>query len=282
MVDVIVIADPVLQMHVVVDGRENIFLCDMLGNEVMGMKPDRLQQILVERILIHEFSQDGIVNHLRDAETLRIALHPVGQVNHHAGEDLHIMAIRLNDYIGNSGVLDLVRQFLRDVGAGLGQDLTCTLIHHVLREGMSRDTVAQLKLLIIFITADSCQVITPRVKEHAGDERLRALHRNRLSRTDLLVQFLQAGLIIRSLVLCQSRGHLGLISEQVDDLLVGAYSESADQHCDRHLSGTVNPDVKNIIRVCLILKPGSSVGNDGAGIQLLSDLVVGDTVIDAR
>ena len=42
MVDIIWIADAAFQMHVVVDGSENIFLCDMFRNQVVNVTFDRL------------------------------------------------------------------------------------------------------------------------------------------------------------------------------------------------------------------------------------------------
>ena len=37
MVDIVVITDAVLQMHVIVDGSNDIFLCDMLRNQLMDV-----------------------------------------------------------------------------------------------------------------------------------------------------------------------------------------------------------------------------------------------------
>ena len=69
MVDIIVVADAVLQMHVIVDGSKNIFLGNMLGNQVVDIPADRrLRYPLSSRLLLQNLSQHRIVYQFRNAQ----------------------------------------------------------------------------------------------------------------------------------------------------------------------------------------------------------------------
>ena len=46
MVDIVIMSDSVFQMHIVVDGSKDVFLCDMLRNKVMDISLDSSFDIL--------------------------------------------------------------------------------------------------------------------------------------------------------------------------------------------------------------------------------------------
>ena len=53
MIDIIGIADAVLQMHIIVNGCQNIFFCDMLGHKFMDILADSFfDRVLIPRILL--------------------------------------------------------------------------------------------------------------------------------------------------------------------------------------------------------------------------------------
>ena len=52
-----------------------------------------------------------------------------------------------------------------------------------------------------------------------------------------------------------------LLSEDGDDLGVGTDADGPYQSGDGHLSGTVDPDIKNVVGVGLILEPRAPVGD---------------------
>ena len=60
--------------------------------------------------------------------------------------------------------------------------------YHILCQNTAGYTVFEHQLLIELIASDFRQVIAPGIKEHARDQTLRTVHRERLAGTDLLVQ----------------------------------------------------------------------------------------------
>ena len=143
------------------------------------------------------------------------------------------------------------------------------------------DAVAEQELLIEFITADLGQVISSRIEEHAMDQALSRIHCQRFARTDLLIQFKKAFLIVRRRIFRERSHEFRLIAEQLNDFLVCSDTQRSDQLCDRDFSGTVDTDIENVVRIRLVLEPCAAIRNNGAGEQSLTDLVMRDSVINA-
>ena len=282
MVNIVIISDAVLQVHVVVDGGKNIFLCDMLGNQIMNGSVHSLLKLLRVGILFQKLFQHRIIDQLRDSHFFRIHIHEVSDIYHHAGEHLYIALFRLNPHIGNRRVLNPVRQFSVRLGSGLCQHLARSGIHHVFRQHMAGNPVSQHQLLIKFIPSHLGQIISSGVKKHAGNQALRAFHRQRLAGPDFFVQLQKALLIGFGSILGQGGQKLGFLTEQFQNLRIGADAEGTDQHRDGHLSGSIYTNVKNIIGVSFVFQPCAPVGNHGAGIQLFAQLIVGNPIIDTR
>ena len=220
----------------------------------MHIFPDRLKkQPGICTVLVQNLLQHRIVNQLRDAQLSGIAVHKVRDIHHHVGEHLHISLLRLNPHRRYRGILDRICQLSRHLVARLRQNLTCLGIHYVLRQDVMPDPVAEHELLIEFISADLGKIISSGIKKHRHDQAFRALHTERLARTDLFIQLKQTLLIILRSVLCKTRLYLRLITEKLPDLIIGAHAKRTDQHSDRNLSGSVHAHIKDIIRVCLIL-----------------------------
>ena len=55
-------------MHVVVDGSENIFLCDMFRNQVVNVTFDRLFDLFDIGIFLQDLFQNRVVYFLVDAK----------------------------------------------------------------------------------------------------------------------------------------------------------------------------------------------------------------------
>ncbi len=253
----------------------------------MRSSPNHRLQLLLVLGLVKDLPEDRIVDQLGDAEEfllIRGEGYPVVDVDHHRGEDLHFSVKSLdgNENIRNRRILDLVGKLAGDLCACLGKDLAGARIDDILREDVIPDPVSQHELLVEFVAADLCEVISSRIKEHAVDKALRRIHCKRLARADLLVQFKKTVLIGVGRILREGGQQLRLLAEHLDDLLVRADAHRADQLCDRHFSRAVHTYIENVVGVGLILEPGAAVRDDRAGIQLLAELVVGDSVVDAR
>ena len=288
MIDVVVIAESILQMHVVVDRGKDIVSCNMSRNQVMRIAPDRLQQILPVGIFPHQLLQDRIVDLLIDSIGPGVVdIHMRPDIDHEVGQDLHIAGLCLNPNEGNAGILDSIRQLLVNPSARRSQDLTGRLIHHIFRQNLLIDPLAQGQLLIKLVAANLGQIIASGIKEHPADQTLRRLDRQRLTGADFLVE-LQKAALVRTLgrlfrngsVFLKGGQNLWLLTEHLDDLLVAAQSQSSNQNRDRNLAGAVNANIEDVVGIRLILQPGSAIGNDSRGKELLADFVMVNSVVD--
>ena len=61
MVDIIIVSKAILQMHIVVDGRKDIFLGDVLRNQVMDITFDCLTSVLKCVIFFQNFFEYRVV-----------------------------------------------------------------------------------------------------------------------------------------------------------------------------------------------------------------------------
>ena len=170
MVDIVIVADAVFQMDVIINGSDDIFLRNMLRDQLMDVLPDGLCQLFrIRRILFQDLRQDRIIYQLGNAQFFWITVHIMCDVNHHAGEHLYIALLCLNIYKRNRTVLDGVRQFSRHLGSRCGKKLPCCGVNHILSQDMAADSVSEHQLLIEFISADFRQIISSGVEEHGID-----------------------------------------------------------------------------------------------------------------
>ena len=285
-IDIILGADAVLKMHVIVDRSEDIFLRDVLRDQLVDALSQLSRKILAVKVLIQNLLQDRIVDELSDACVLLLLLghiDPCADIDHHGGQNLNrtVHFLDMKPYVWYSLVLDLVSQLSCNDRTGLSDHLAGLCGCDILCELEARDAVAKKKFLIIFITAYLRKVIASRIEEQVVQLRLRRIHCERFTRADLFVQLEKTLCVIRSRVLCEASLDLRLITEHINDLLVRTYAEGTDQDGDRNLSCPVNTDIEDIIGICLVLEPCTSVRNDCAGVQLLTDLIMRDIIIDA-
>ena len=250
MVNIVLVADVILQMHIVVNGSEDIISGDMLRNQLVNARLKFISDVLGILILLKDLTENRIIYFFCDAEFLCLFLadiDPLRDVDLHVGENLDIALRRLNPDIGNSGILDLICECAVYLLTCLRNDLARFLADHILREHMACDTVAECKLFIEFITAYLSQVIAARIEEHAVNQALRIFHSERLAGTDLLIEFKKAFLIVCGSVLGEAGKDLGLFAKVIKDFRVGSDAKRTDQNGDRRLAGTVHTGPENVI-----------------------------------
>ena len=286
MVDIIIRTDAVLQMHVVVDGSQNVFLRNVLRNQLADASAKCLcksLRILVVLVLKQDLTECRIVNLLCDAELFRITVHEVSDVHHQVGQNLHaVSGICLNPHIRDGRILNLICHLTGDGIPGTSENISVCLIDNILCQNVSGNAVAKRQLLVEFIAANLCKVISSGIEEHGIDQAVCALHGKRLTGTNLLVQLKQTLLVGMSGVLGKAAAKLRLVAEHIQNLFIGSNAECTDQNGYRNLSGAVYADIENIIGIRLILQPCTAVRNDRAGIQLLAVLILVNSVVDTR
>ena len=70
--------------------------------------------------------------------------------------------------------------------------------------------------------------------------------------------------------------------KQINNLLICSDTKRTDEHCDRNLSGSVYTNIKNVIGIGLIFQPCTTVRNNGARIEFLTNLIMRNSVVDTR
>ena len=269
-------ADAVLQMHVIVNRSKNIFFCDMLRNQLMDIFVDRILNIFFAGVFFQYFLQYRIIYRFR------IKVNPFAKVYHHIGENLYVTLLCLDPYKRNACILDLVCKCFIYFCTSLSQDLTGRLVYNILSQNLSADAVAKQQFFVELITSDFCKVISSRIEEHACDQALCTVNCQRFARTDLFVQLEQTFLIALGSIFCQAGKDFRFFTEQIDDLRIGSVAKCTDQNGDRHLSGSVYTNIENVIGVCLVFQPCTTVRNNGRRIQFFTQFIMCDCIIDAR
>ena len=275
MVDVIGVADAVVQVQQVTDGRDDVRHQDMLRGQLELAKLQLLSdsRFTFCAVLLEDLSEDRIVHLVRDLQIGDIELDIVLDIDELVADDLGhrtFVVGSMNEYALNAGVLDLAGQLFADRRAILYEDLPGVRID----DGLSRDrackTVVQSQLLVVFITADSRQVVSFRIKKHRVEQGLGALQCRRFTRSQFLVDFLDTFLEVRGRVLLKGLQQSRLLAEDLDDLFIAADPQRSQQDRCRLLTRSVHTDGQDLIGIGLILQPRASVRDHLCGVQVLT------------
>ena len=202
MVDVVLISKTILQMHIIVNRCHNIILGNMLRNQLGNLSFDCFFQLFSVCVLSKKLLQHRIIYRLFDSHLMEIEIYIFAQVNHTVGEHFDITFLTFYPDKRNAGILQFYCKIMIDLGICFCDDLTSRSIYYIFSQHLTAYTVLQMKLLIEFITANLCQIISLRIEEHTCDQRLCALYCQRLTRSDLFVQLKQTLLIALRSVFC--------------------------------------------------------------------------------
>ena len=284
MVDIVFVSHMVFQMHTIIDRSKNILFGDMLRDQVGHASFNCLKTVRLLFVLLQDLLQNRVVYFLGDSQFFLVRLRQKGmEIYHHIGKNLYAVSF-LVLYVNkrNRCVLDLIRQLLRDESAGLSDHFSGLVADRILSKSCPGDAVAERKFFVEFISSDLGQVITSHVKKHGIEKAESVLIRQRLARTDSLIQLKNT--LFRRLrgVLLQTGQDFRLVTKHLQDLFVGSHTERTDQHRDGHFTVTIHFNIEHIRRIRLILQPCSTIRDHLSRIQLLSDLIVGNTIINPR
>ncbi len=189
-----------------------------------------LQFIDVAACLLKDSLKDRIIHLFRNPYFLRVNLHDSVKIHHHVREHFNtsLLLRPLNPNKRNRRILNPICHLPSHLRSCLGNDLPRNRACHILRKHLPGDTVLEGKLLIELIPSHLRQVIASRIKEHTGNQTLCAVHRQRLTRTDLLIQFQKTFLVIRRGVLLETCHNLRFFTEQLGNLRISPDSQRAD------------------------------------------------------
>ena len=229
MIDIILMANAELKMHIVVDGCEDIFHSDVLGNKFMNITTDCIQKIFLILILLNELHKFRIVNCFMNSQLFRIAVNILCNVNHHVGENLNVLLFCLDHDIRDTSVLNPICKLSAYGSTSLSDDLTGCHINNIFSQSLLIDTILQSELLVELITSNLCQIITSGIEEHTIDQSLCTIYRQRFARANLAVEFQKTAFIgsLRSLLInrrifLEGSEDLLFLAEEVNNLLIGS------------------------------------------------------------
>ena len=144
MVDIIIVAQAILQMHIIVDGSQDIFLGNMLGYQFMYVLLDCFCQLLgIIAELFQDLGQNRIVYQFMDTEILGIAIYIVGQIYHQIRQYFYSSLFGLDIYEGNCAVLDGICQLCGHLVSCGCDHFTGGRIHYICSQDLMTDTILQ-------------------------------------------------------------------------------------------------------------------------------------------
>ena len=281
MVDIVGIAHPVGQTVEVIDGRHDIVHNDVLGNQVVQVVLDGLNQVLA-LVLGQQVLEDGVAHPLGDAVFLRVEVHKVLHVHHVVGEHLDRRPVQVQDGLVDALGVQLHGPLTGENLAGLGNDLPGGGVRHRLKQLLAVQSAPDSQLFVELVPAHGGQVIPPGVEEQAVDERLGGVHRGGLAGAELSVNLQQGLLVGLAGVLLQGGHNAGVLPEELQNLPVGLGAHRADEAGHRQLAVLVNAHIEQVGQVRLVLQPRAPVGNHRGGIGDVGGLILGAGVVDTR
>ena len=99
---------------------------------------------------------------------------------------------------------------------------------------------------------------------------------------ELLVDLQQSLFLVLGAVLFDSAGDAGILAELTGQLAVCGKTDGAQECCNGDLSVLIDTNVEHIVGVHLIFEPRAAVRDNGSLEQLLTGLVVLESVVYAR
>ena len=95
----------------------------------------------------------------------------------------------------------------------------------------------------------------------AVDQAFGTIIREFISRTDLFIKLAQTFQITGRCIFLKRLDNLGLLTEKIDDFLIGSETKGSDQNGNRYFTLTVNMNIEDIGGVRLVFQPCASIGN---------------------
>ena len=276
----------------VVDGRKHIVRDDVFRNEQVEVLLDGFLE-RVALVLLHELAQDHAAHKFLDTELGRVEVDVVLHVDHAVAEHADGLAVHIQVDVVDACFGDLLGALAREHLARLGKDLTGHRVGDRGRQREAGDAAAQAELLIELITADVRDVIAAAVIEQALEQRLRALDRRGIARTELAVDLDERLLAGVAGVLVERGDDARVVVEHFLDLLVrddaGRHIRDAGQPGIRvvgligahgldepghgQLAVFIDAAVENVVQVRLVLEPCAVVRDDGRAVGGVVGLV---------
>ena len=223
------------------------------------------------------------MNHFQDARFLGVKGQVAGGVHEVVADHLADVAFAVHPHGVDAGVLNGAGGLQVDLLALFHHHFARGGVHHVLRGNLLVDPGGDGKLLIKLIAAHAHEVIALGIKEQGVEQVGGALQAGGFAGLLPLVDLDEAFLAALGVVTLLDGGHQPLIlAHELNDLIVGAPAQGAENHRDGQFAGTVNTHPQHVVAVGFIFQPGTAVGDNLGGMQGLAGLVQHAVKIHAR
>ena len=140
MVDIIIRTNTILQMNIIVNRSKNIFLRNMLRNQIVNISVDRILEFIdITCCLFQDCSQNRIIYLLCHAQFSRIYIYDCIQINHHVRENFNLSLLFriLQPYSRNSRILNLICYISSNLRSFFCNDFTCQRAYNRLSQYMT-------------------------------------------------------------------------------------------------------------------------------------------------
>ena len=181
----------------------------------------------------------------------------------------------LNGNLVYKAVLDSDSKLAGDLLACLCNDFTRKGINNRLGKGKALDSSRESNLSVVFVTSNRRKIVSLGVEEHIIHKYLGRLNVGRLAGAELLIDLLKSFIAVgcsvllsksRALVLKHSSLERLLVTEHSDDgivVVLAGCCKGTDKYTYGKLAVLVDLNVEETCRIALILKPRTSVRNNG-------------------
>ena len=270
-VDVVACAEAVTQSEVVTHRRHDVIESDVLADEGVGngTRPEGDEELVAVGIFLEQALERGIIHFLADAVVAGIAVDKSREVDGVVADDFVLSLYAFLVGVGkvddiDAAVLDFGRLLLVGSFTGVGKDFARLRIDDRFGKFPARDTGGEGKLLVVLVSADSCEVVLLVVVENAVDKDVGAFDGGHFARTESPEEVHLAGVAgLAGGVLVAGGAHHIVVAEQREQLLVGAVTESAEQGRRGDFSHSVDMHPLHIVLVLFEFQPRAPVGDDG-------------------
>ncbi len=150
-------------------------------------------------------------------------------------------------------------------------------------ESMPCKTWSYTKFFIVFISSETAEVISFCIKEKIIKMCKCTFNRRRLARTEFLIYINKSVRIIFCLVFLKNSLLESLIfTEKLKYFFIRTHTQSTYKSSNRNFSVLVYTDIDNIIRIHLIFKPCTSVGDNSRTEQILTCFIFFKRIVNTR
>ena len=252
-VDVVLDGDAPAQAVHIVDGREDIVHDDVLGNQLVLVQDDLVDELLAA-VLAQQLLEHAEAHPLLDAAGLQgVEVHIAVHVAHAVGGHPKRGAVHVDGNVADAHGVQQPGVLLAQESPLVEEDFAGGGVRHGIDQLPPRDPLPQREFLVKLVPPHDGEIVPPGVEEQTVHQRLGGLHRRGLAGTEAAVDFQHRVLVALTGVLFQGSRDAGIVAEAVQNLLVRLQADGADEAGDGQLPVFVDADPEQLVGVRLIL-----------------------------